>query len=141
MIVLIAILGIIFFMLDKYHFPCKKKVSLVQNCIHIIHNMTGILVYIGPFILTNFYATAALLCGTLGLLVQGVVNPNKEQSCFLMPIYNRECGLYENRQLYDIFSLFNIKNRLKVDDFNKLYYSVHLFLLFVTMYKLSVLKR
>ena len=137
MIALIVILGVVFFMLDKYHFPCKKKVSLSHNCIHLIHNFTAILVYIGPFLLTNFYAIAALSCGTVGLLIQGVVNPNKEQSCFLMPIYNKECGLYENRQLYDIFSLFNIKKNLTVSDFNRVYYSVHVLLLLFTVYKLT----
>lgn len=134
MIALVALLGVFFFIMDKYHFPCKKKVSLAQNLLHLVHNMAAILVYIGPFLFTNFYATTALACGTLGLLVQGVVNPNKEQSCFLMPIYNRACGLYENRHLYDIFSLLNLKNK-------QLYYTVHTCILFFTLYRLSGMKR
>jgi hypothetical protein len=135
-VLLLFFLGLIFYVLDKYHYPCKKKVSIEHNILHYFHNVTAILIYIGPFIFKDRRILYALLLSTIGLLVQGVINPNKEQACILMPIYNKECGIYENRPLYDIFSLLQIKRMLSMESFNFVYYLVHTSLAIYTISKL-----
>lgn len=136
-VLLLCLLGLIFYTLDKYHSPCKKKVPLEHNILHYLHNITAILIYIGPFIFKDTRILSILLFSAIGLIIQGILNPNKEQGCFLMPIYNKECGLDENRQLYDIFSVFQIKQRLSTDDFNIIYYAVHTSLALYTLSKLK----
>ena len=105
--------------------------------LHYIHNVTAVLIYVGPFIFNDPRVLYALLFGTIGLIVQGIINPNKEQACVLMPIYNNECGIDENRQLYDVFSIFQIKRMLSIDDYNILYYVVHTLLAIYTISKLK----
>ena len=124
-------------MLDKYHHPCKKEVPLKHNILHYLHNVTAVLIYLGPFIFKDPRILYILLFGSVGLIAQGVINSNKEQSCFLMPIYNKECGLDENRQLYDIFSILQIKRILSMDSYNFVYYIVHILL---AIYMISKLK-
>lgn len=136
-VVLLCLLGLIFYMLDKYHYPCKKEVPLKHNILHYLHNITTVLIYLGPFIFKDTRILSILLFSAIGLIIQGIVNPNKEQGCFLMPIYNKECGLDENRQLYDIFSVFQIKQRLSIDDYNIIYYVVHTLLALYTISKLK----
>mgnify|MGYP003633235955 CR=1 FL=1 len=135
--ILILFLGLIFYMLDKYHHPCKKEVPLKHNILHYLHNVTAVLIYLGPFIFKDPRILYILLFGSVGLIAQGVINSNKEQSCFLMPIYNKECGLDENRQLYDIFSILQIKRILSMDSYNFVYYIVHILL---AIYMISKLK-
>jgi len=135
--ILILFLGLIFYMLDKYHHPCKKEVPLKHNILHYLHNVTAVLIYLGPFIFKDPRILYILLFGSVGLIAQGVINPNKEQSCFLMPIYNKECGLDENRQLYDIFSILQIKRILSMDSYNFVYYIVHILLAIYTISKLK----
>lgn len=135
--ILILFLGLIFYMLDKYHHPCKKEVPLKHNILHYLHNVTAVLIYLGPFIFKDPRILYILLFGSVGLITQGVINPNKEQSCFLMPIYNKECGLDENRQLYDIFSILQIKRILSMDSYNFVYYIVHILLAIYTISKLK----
>ena len=135
--ILILFLGLIFYMLDKYHHPCKKEVPLKHNILHYLHNVTAVLIYLGPFIFKDRRILYALLLGTIGLIVQGIINPNKEQTCILMPIYNKKCGIDENRQLYDIFSILQIKRILSMDSYNFVYYIVHILL---AIYMISKLK-
>ena len=135
-VLLLSLLGLAFYMLDKYKYPCKKKVSLEHNILHYFHNVTAIIIYIGPFIFKDRRILYTLLLGTIGLIVQGIINPNKEQSCILMPIYNKKCGIDENRQLYDIFSLLQIKPILSMDSYNFVYYTVHTLLAIYTISKL-----
>jgi hypothetical protein len=137
MIVLILLLGILFYALDKYHYPCKKKVSLYHNLLHYVHNTMAILVYLGPFLFTDNSILYILMGATILLLFQGLVNPNKKQSCILMPIYNKECGIEKDRKLYDIFSVLQIKQRMLSDDFNLLYYAVHASLLVYIIMKIK----
>ena len=134
---LLALLGLIFYALDKYHYPCKKQVPLKHNVIHYFHNVTTVLVYLGPFIFDDQRILYGLLIATIGLIVQGIVNPNREQGCILMPIYNNECGIDENRQLYDVFSILQIKRLLSIDDYNIIYYVVHSLLAAYTISKLK----
>jgi hypothetical protein len=136
-VLLLGLLGLAFYMLDKYKYPCKKKVSLEHNILHYLHNVTAILIYIGPFIFKDRRILYTLLLGTIGLIAQGIINPNKEQSCILMPIYNKKCGIDENRQLYDIFSILQIKHILSMDSYNFIYYSVHTLLAIYTISKLK----
>ena len=135
-VLLLSLLGLAFYMLDKYKYPCKKKVSLEHNILHYFHNVTAIIIYIGPFIFKDRRILYTLLLGTIGLIVQGLINPNKEQACILMPIYNEKCGIDENRQLYDIFSLLQIKPILSMDSYNFVYYTVHTLLAIYTISKL-----
>jgi len=136
-VLLLGLLGLAFYALDKYHYPCKKQVPLKHNVLHYIHNVTAVLIYVGPFIFNDPRVLYALLFGTIGLIVQGIINPNKEQACVLMPVYNNECGIDENRQLYDVFSIFQIKRMLSIDDYNILYYVVHTLLAIYTISKLK----
>jgi hypothetical protein len=136
-VLILCLLGLIFYMLDKYHSPCKKEVPLEHNILHYLHNITSVFIYLGPFIFKDVRILYILLIGAIGLIIQGIFNPNKEQACFLMPIYNKECGLDENRQLYDIFSVLQVKQWLSTDDYNIVYYAVHTLLALYTISKLK----
>ena len=135
--ILILFLGLVFYALDKYYYPCKKKVPIEHNILHYFHNVATVFIYLGPFIFKDPRILYALLLGSVGLIAQGIINPNKEQSCFLMPIYNNECGIDENRQLYDVFSILQIKRILSIDDYNIVYYIVHTLLAIYTISKLK----
>lgn len=135
--ILILFLGLVFYALDKYYYPCKKKVSIEHNILHYFHNVATVFIYLGPFIFKDPRILYALLLGSIGLIAQGIINPNKDQSCFLMPIYNNECGIDENRQLYDVFSILQIKRILSIDDYNIVYYIVHTLLAIYTISKLK----
>lgn len=122
---LIIFLGIIFFILDKVHFPCTRSVPIHHDLLHLLHNMTAIMIYIAPFIYKNLIFMKILLISTTMILIQGAINPNKEQSCVLMPIYNKQCGLPENRSLYDIFSLIQLKQVMTLGEHIRVYYLTH----------------
>ena len=87
-VLLLGLLGLAFYMLDKYKYPCKKKVSLEHNILHYLHNVTAVLIYLGPFIFKDQRILYALLLGTIGLIVQGIINPNKEQCIWPSLIFN-----------------------------------------------------
>ena len=135
--ILILFLGLVFYALDKYYYPCKKKVPIEHNILHYLHNVATVFIYLGPFIFKDPRILYALLLGSVGLIAQGIINRNKDQSCFLMPIYNNECGISENRRLYDVFSILQIKRILSIDDYNIVYYIVHTLLAIYTISKLK----
>jgi hypothetical protein len=126
MIQLLIILGTFFFIIDKLIYKCTKKVSPLQNLLHWIHNIAAITLYVGPFIINDPKFLLVLLFGSGFVLIQGAVSKNRDQQCFLMPIYNRECGLDNNRSLVDIMSITGIKRILTSDQYQYFYYIIQL---------------
>lgn len=124
----LILLGTFFYIMDKRVYPCTKKVSLLQNVLHWIHNIAATTLYVGPFILKDRRLLSVILLGSAFVMVQGAVSRNREQQCFLMPIYNRECGVDENRSLFDIMSILGVKRLLTSEQFVYFYYIIHILL-------------
>lgn len=131
----LILLGTFFYAMDKCVYPCTKKVSFLQNLLHWIHNIAAITLYLGPFILKDKRLLSVILLGSAFVVVQGAVSRNREQQCFLMPIYNRECGVDENRSLFDIMSLMGIKRLLTSEQFRYFYYIIQ-----IVIYSILLLK-
>lgn len=126
--ILLLLLGTFFYIIDKCIYKCTKKVSVLQNILHWAHNVAAITLYLGPFITNNYILLLLILLGSGFVLVQGSVSKNRDQQCFLMPIYNKECGLDENRQLVDIMSIMGIKRILSSEQYKYFYYIIQLLL-------------
>ena len=122
---ILIILGVIFYTIDKRVNKCNKKVPVYHELLHLIHNITAITLYLGPFLINDIYPLILLYIGSAFVMVQGCVSKNREQQCFLMPIYNKICGVDENRTLFDIFSITGIK-QYSADKFPYVYYIVNL---------------
>ncbi len=67
-VLILCILGFIFYMLDKYHYPCKKEVPLEHNVLHYLHNITTVFIYLGPCIFNDVRILYILLFSAIGLL-------------------------------------------------------------------------
>jgi hypothetical protein len=132
--ILIA-LGVFFYFMDKTLYPCKNKLSLKTELTHLIHNIGSITMYLGPFLIKNKMILTLILIGAGFVMVQGAVSKNRDQQCFLMPIYNRECGVDENRSLFDIMSLMGIKRLLTSEQFQYFYYIIQLLLYSIILLK------
>lgn len=128
-------LGIFFYFMDKTVYPCKNKLSMKMELIHLIHNIGSIVMYLGPFFIKDKTILTLILIGAGFVLVQGAVSKNREQQCFLMPIYNRECGVDENRPLFDIMSLMGLKRLLTSEQFKYFYYIIQIILYSVVLLK------
>ena len=131
----LILLGTFFFMMDKCLYPCTKKVSFLQNLLHWIHNIAAITLYVGPFILKDTRLLSVILLGSAFVIVQGAVSRNRDQQCFLMPIYNRECGVDENRSLFDIMSLMGVKRLLTSEQFRYFYYIIQIIIYSIILLK------
>lgn len=132
---ILVLLGTFFYALDKCMYPCPKRVSFLHNFLHWIHNVGAITLYIGPFIVNDVRILSLILLGSAFVLIQGAVNKNREQQCFLMPIYNKECGIDKNRSMVDIMTITGIKRILTSDQFIYFYYIIQLLI-----YTILVLK-
>ena len=135
--IFIILLGTLFYFLDKMKYPCDTnlEVDFRKEIVHLLHNIGGIVTYIGPILTNNIVCLVLLLAGTAFLLIQGTVSTNKIQPCFLMPPYNKYCGLDENRHLFDIFSFIGINKN--DETYPYVFYGINLALFAYMLVKLE----
>jgi len=134
--VFLVLMSILFYFLDKINYPCtNKKIDVRHEIIHVVHHFIAVCFTIGPFVVRDQIALMVLLFGYAFVIIQGATSKNRAQHCFLMPPYNRYCGIDENRNLYDTYSILNIDKTS--DRYYFMVYGVHLSFFAYTLLKLQ----
>jgi hypothetical protein len=104
--------GLFFYWLDKQKYHCSTDHPSHTNIVHLVHQFFAQMLYVGSFVFPSKYTFthAFLILSHVYILLQSVFNPNKQQSCILMTLYNNECGIEDkNRYLVDLLYVLNIK--------------------------------
>ena len=133
------LLTILFYFLDKIKFPCThEKIDIQHETIHVLHVLVCIGLTFGPFIINNVIILSGLLFASGFIIIQGAISKNREQQCFLMPLYNKYCGLDENRNLFDLYSITGVDKKSEFYMYS--YYIIHLLVFSYTLLKIQRLK-
>jgi hypothetical protein len=134
-----VVIGIMFYIIDKIKFPCThEKIDIRHEIIHVLHNILGVGLFFGPFIINDVFVLSMMLFALGFIMIQGITTENKKQQCFLMPIYNKYCGIDENRNLFDLYSLAGVDKNTGVYMYS--YYIIHLLVFSYTLLKIQRLK-